>query len=237
MNKNFSHTSPGYAEPVVFEQIFAEKSGGGMLPNQSFDVKEGTALGKDSSGNLQPIKAYKLYAAVDDQDTSLKLVKGSGVAVNDIIGHGAVAVKVTAVDKTTSSDYDTVTVTLGIDIPKGTILFQAKAESVVAGYYDAGSTDEGALKVVASGASDGQINLANVTPYKDSKTLAADDYVIYKAEVISEPKYAPKYILGTSVQAGQGDFEVKLVNGANLRKETAMVADEVVALMKSIQKV
>lgn len=238
MNRNFHYMPAGTPEPVVFEKIFAEKPGGGLMPTQSYDVPAGAAVGFDGEGNLTPIKAYKLYAAVAQADTSIKLVKGSGVAVNDIIGHGAVAVKATAVDKTTSEDYDTVTVTMGVAIAKGTVLFGAKAESVVAGYYDAESTDEGALKVVASGASDGQINLADVTPYKGSKTpLAADDYVIYKAEVKSEPKVAPQYILGTNVHAGEGALEVKLVNGANLRKETAMVADEVVALMKSIEKV
>ena len=48
----------------------------------------------------------------------------------------------------------------------------------VDGYYDAVSTDEGALKVVASDATTGQINLADVTPYFGSKTLAANDYVV-----------------------------------------------------------
>lgn len=48
----------------------------------------------------------------------------------------------------------------------------------VEGYYDAESTDAGALKVVASDATTGQINLADVTPYFGSKTLAANDYVV-----------------------------------------------------------
>ena len=238
MDRNFTYTEAGTPEPVIFEMIFAEKPGGGLLPNQSYDVPVGVAVGFDGEGNLSPIKAYKLAAAVEAADTSIKIEKNSGIAVNDIIGHGAVAKKATAVDKTTSTSYDVVTVTLGVDIAKGTVLFGAKAESVVAGYYDCESTDEGALKVVASGATAGQINLADVTPYKGSQSpLAADDYVLYKNEVVSEPKVAPKYILGTAVTAGQGDMEVKLVNGANIRKETAMVADEVVALMKSIEKV
>lgn len=46
------------------------------------------------------------------------------------------------------------------------------------GYFDATSSTVGALKVVASGASTGEINLADATPYFGSKTLAADDYVI-----------------------------------------------------------
>lgn len=46
------------------------------------------------------------------------------------------------------------------------------------GYFDATSSTAGALKVVASGATTGQINLADATPYFGSKTLAANDYVV-----------------------------------------------------------
>ena len=49
----------------------------------------------------------------------------------------------------------------------------------VAGYYDAESSEAGALKVVASGASTGEINLADANKaYFGTKTLAADDYVV-----------------------------------------------------------
>lgn len=48
----------------------------------------------------------------------------------------------------------------------------------VVGYADAESTTPGAVKVVASGAVAGEINLADVTPYFGSKTLAANDYVV-----------------------------------------------------------
>lgn len=185
MNKNFSHTSTGVAKPVVFEKIFAEKPGGGMLPNQSFDVKEGTALGKDSSGNLQPIKAYKLVTAVAVADTEIEIEKGSGVASGDVIGNDKKSVASTAIDTTTNDDKDVVTVTLGVAIPKGTILYQSASASASA----------------------------------------------------AAPKYTPIYLIGQDISAGSGDQEVKLINGANIRKETAPVADEVVALMKSIQKV
>lgn len=48
----------------------------------------------------------------------------------------------------------------------------------VVGYADAESTTPGAVKVVASGAVAGEINLADATPYFGSKTLAANDYVV-----------------------------------------------------------
>lgn len=46
------------------------------------------------------------------------------------------------------------------------------------GYFDATSDVVGALKIVASGATAGQINLSAVTPYFGDKTLAADMYVV-----------------------------------------------------------
>ena len=47
-----------------------------------------------------------------------------------------------------------------------------------AGYFPADSTTEGALQVKASGATDGQINQAEVTPYFGEGTPAADSYVV-----------------------------------------------------------
>lgn len=46
------------------------------------------------------------------------------------------------------------------------------------GYFDATSDTVGALQIVASGATTGQINLSAVTPYFGDKTLAADMYVV-----------------------------------------------------------
>ena len=68
-------------------------------------------------------------------------------------------------------------------------------ESTEYGYYDATSGTEGALEIVASGASTGQINLASVTPYKGSKgeSLKAGDYVILKN---AEPLYVANTVLG-----------------------------------------
>jgi len=53
------------------------------------------------------------------------------------------------------------------------------------GYFDATSTTEGALKVVASSATTGQINLDDVTPYYGDKTLAANDYVVKDTRYIT----------------------------------------------------
>ncbi len=184
MNVNFKYSDKEPVQPIVFEQVFAEKPGGGLVANPDHDVPVGTAVGKDSQGVFQPIKGFVLAKAVASGDTAIQIAKGSGVKVGDVIATGKKAVKCTAVN-TSNAAYDEVTVSLGIELPAGKVLFQAKAASADA----------------------------------------------------AEPIYTPEYLTGDPVLAGKGDQPVKLVNGANIRKETAPVADEVVALMKSIQKV
>lgn len=231
MDVNFKVTEPAKSEPIVFDEIFAEKVGGGRVKNSAYDLPVGVAVSKDGYA----IKFYKVYEDAEAEATSIKILKGSGVAVNDIFAKGNVAVKCTAVDSTDDA-FDLVTISLGIALEEGDTLYNALAESVEEGYYDATSGTQGALKVVASGASDGQINLADVTPYKGSKSpLAANDYVLWKDEVKAEPKNAPLYVLGESVPAGSGDKLVKLVNVANVRKETIQIAADVLALMPMIQ--
>lgn len=181
MDVKFHYQPAGPVKPVVFETIFAEKNGGGLLANCDFDAHEGMAVGL-VDGKYMPIKAYKLYEDAANDATNIKIEKGSGIAEGDVIGVGKKAVACTGVEET--ADYDIVTVALTVAVKKGQWLYQAA---------NAGT---------------------NATP-----------------------KYAPAYILGTDVPAGTGDAMVKLVNGANIRKETAPVADEVVALMKGIAKI
>lgn len=55
------------------------------------------------------------------------------------------------------------------------------------GYFDATAETEGALKIVANNATPAanEIKLRDVTPYLDSKKLAADDYVVLGTEYIT----------------------------------------------------
>jgi len=181
MNVNFEYKDAGVATPVYFEQIFAEKPGGGRVANPDYDVLPTTAVAVNSNGLYVPIKGYRLVAAVADDDTTIKIAKGSGVKVGEFIGHGAKAVACSAVD-TSNADYDTVTVTMGVEIAKDVVLYQAKAAS-------------------------------------------ADS---------AEPKATPQFITYDPVFAGKGDQLTRLVNGANIRKETANIADEVAALLPTI---
>lgn len=183
MNVNFNYTNPEAADPIVLEQVWGEKPGGGLVANQTYRVKEGTAVGL-SSGKFVPIKAYRLVKAVADSDTTIEIEKGSGVATGDIIAHGAKGVACTAVD-TTNATKDVVTVTLGVAIANGTVLYQAAAASANA----------------------------------------------------AVPKLTPLYVAGQIIEPNQGDQMVKLVNGANLRKETANISVEVAALLTTINLV
>lgn len=183
MEVNFKHNPAKPVEPIYIEQVFAEKPGGGLVANPAFDVPPTTAVGK-SGNQFVAIKAYKLYAAVAAADTSIKIKKGSGVVVGDVIATGKKGVACTAVDNS-KAEYDTVTVTLGVAVAEGTTLYQAKEASASA----------------------------------------------------AEPLAAPEYVTGNWVYANEGDQLVRLINGANLRKETANIAPEVVALLPTINLV
>lgn len=184
MDVNFKYTDPNAVQPVVFEQVYAEKPGGGLVANQTFDIPASTAVGL-SDGKFEPIKAYKLVKAVEAADTSIEIAKGSGIATGDIIAKGAKGVAATAVDTTTNADKDVVTVTLGVAIPEGTVLYQAAAASASA----------------------------------------------------AAPIHTPLFVTGEYITANQGDKLIRLVNGANLRKETANISTEVAALLPTINLV
>ena len=184
MEVKFFHTEAPAQKPIIFEQIFAEKPGGGLLANHTFDVKEGMAVGLNANGKYQAIKAAILYEDAASSATTLKVRKLSGVAVNDFLATGKKAVKVTKVVDT-DPNYDVLTISLGVELKAGNVLYQAAAAS----------------------------------------------------DAAAEMAVTPVYLVGDDVPANSGDFMVKLVNGANIRKETAPVADEVVALMKGIAKV
>lgn len=183
MERNFKFTRAPKPEPIYFEQIFAEKPGGGMLKGQDTGVLKTVAIAKDSGSDLFiPVKGYRLVEAVKTTDTTIKIAKGSGVKEGDVIAHGKLGVACTKVDATTSEDYDVVTVKLGVAIDAGTVLYQAKEASTDA----------------------------------------------------AEPLAKPVYVLGTEYEANTGDQEVRLINGANLRKETANIAEELVELLPTI---
>lgn len=180
MEVNFKHQDPAKVDPIYIEQVFAEKPGGGLVENPSFDAPPTTAVG-EKNGKFVLVKGYRLVGAVAKADSTISIAKGSGIVKGDVIAVGKKAVACTAVD-TSASDKDVVTVTLGVDVAVGTVLYQAKAAS----------------------------------------------------EDAAEPIYTPVYVTGNRLKANEGDQSVRLINGANLRKETANIASEVAALLPMI---
>lgn len=59
----------------------------------------------------------------------------------------------------------------------------------------------------------------------------------YEAISESDNDSVPEYVTGNWVYAGQGDQLVRLINGANLRKETAVITKEQAAKLPTIKLV
>lgn len=86
--------------------------------------------------NMTVAEAY----TTGDANLSIKVAKGSLAYKGMFVGNGSKGAEVTAVD-TTNSEYDTITIkaAFGVNLPKGTVLFEAKAVSGTAQKYIANS--------------------------------------------------------------------------------------------------
>ena len=86
--------------------------------------------------NMTVAEAY----TTGDSNLSIKVAKGSFPYTGMFVGNGSKGAEVTAVD-TTNSEYDTITIkaAFGANLPKGTVLFEAKAVSGTAQKYIANS--------------------------------------------------------------------------------------------------
>lgn len=150
-------------------------------------IRRGTLVEVDFS-NLTAKVAKRAVVLAGGTTTKPRIGKGHLFAVGDVVtkeGSGSASPTISAID-TSNASYDTLTLSAAYT---GLTTDDVLVESTAYGYYDAESTDEGALKVVASGASDGQVNLATANAnYHGSKTLAANDYVVLKnAEELCTP--------------------------------------------------
>lgn len=186
MKDAFKYNAAPANDPVRIEQVYAEKPSGGVVVEPGFDAPETTAVGVNANGKFAVIKGYRLVAAVAEADTTISIEKGSGIAKSDVIAFGKLGVACTAVN-TAGADKDVITVKMGIAIPAGTVLYQAKA-------------------------------------------VSAED-------APAESLYKPKYVTGNKIYAGKGDQPVRLINGANLRKETANIGEDIAAQLSNIELV
>ena len=165
----FHYNEAGKPQPVVFEQIFAEKPGGGMVnaPAGVNFVPAGTGVTNDSNGGLMVIPFARVYEAANSGATSVKVNKGTTLIVGNNYTLGSVSIKVKSIDYS-NANYDLL------------VLNAAASASIAA------------------------------------NSIATTD--VEKAI----------YVTGNDVytEDGQTAFEVRLINGANLRKETANVAPQ-----------
>lgn len=194
---------------------------GGFKPKNT--IAAGTVLQR---GTLCYVDYSDMSAAVIKTATVIsggstskpRIAKGHLFAVGDVVakaGKTDKSVTVSSID-TDSADYDVLNLSAAIT---GLAANDVLVESTEYGYVDAESGDEGALKVVASSPSDGQIALASVTPYLGEKTLAANDYVKLQSAL---PLYTPNMVVGA----------VKEFNGKGL--PTIDAAYEAVVLKPSL---
>ncbi len=168
---------------------------GGFKPKNT--ISTGTVLNR---GTLCQVFFETMEAAVvkvakvltGGTTSKARVAKGHLFAVGDVVfkvGKNDKSVTISKID-TSNADYDVLELSAAIT---GLAANDVLSEALPYGYIDAESGDEGALKIVASNPSDGQIALASVTPYLGEKTLAANDYVKLQN---AAPLYTPNMIVG-----------------------------------------
>ena len=194
---------------------------GGFKPKNT--IANGTVLHR---GVLVEVNFDEMSAAViklakvlaGGTTSKARVAKGHLFAVGDVVakvGKTDKSVSISTID-TSNADYDVLNLSAAIT---GLTTNDVIIESRDYGYIDATSATEGALKIVESSPSDGQIDLASVTPYLGEKTLKANDYVVLQN---AGSKYTPNMVNGS----------VKEFNGKGL--PTIDAAFEAVVLYPSL---
>ena len=194
---------------------------GGFKPKNT--IANGTVLHR---GVLVEVNFDEMSAAViklakvlaGGTTSKVRVAKEHLFAVGDVVakvGKTDKSVSISTID-TSNADYDVLNLSAAIT---GLTTNDVIIESRDYGYIDATSTTEGALKIVESSPSDGQIALASVTPYLGEKGLAANNYVVLQT---AGSKYTPNMVNGA----------VKEFNGKGL--PTIDAAFEAVVLYPSL---
>ena len=188
MDVRFKYNEPSEAEKIYFEQIFAEKPGGGVVKcsfsNIIRDIPPTTPVLQLPDGRIE----------LDYQFTVLEDVEVGSTTIN-------------------------------IELP----FFKcADFTPFSVGY-------EGELSKIASAKeTEYGIQLTVENPFLRKITKGTVLWVSYGNP---EPNKNFKYVTGDWVYANEGNLAVRLINGANLRKETANIASEVAALLPGINLV
>lgn len=188
MDVRFKYNEPAEAEKIYFEQIFAEKPGGGVVKcsfsNIIRDIPPTTPVIQTPDGRIE----------LDYQFTVLEDVEVGSTTIN-------------------------------IEFP----FFKCADFTIFYVGY------EGELsKITSHKDTEYGIQLAVENPFSEKIMKGT---VLWATPRGTEPNPNVKYVTGDWIYANQGDQAVRLINGANLRKETANIASEVAALLPGINLV
>lgn len=198
MDVRFKYNEPAEAEKIYFEQIFAEKPGGGIVVNPGIDYPPSTPVVESNTpGQYAALLQFKVYEDTPKGTPVIKIEKAPfGHNGNDMLANLSIGFKKQAVEiqsfNANDPDFDRISIKTNFssDLKKGDVLYIAKAAS----------EDNAEVNWETSGGK-------------------------------------PVFVTGDWVYANEGDQTVRLINGANLRKETANIASEVAALLPGINLV
>lgn len=199
MKNEFVYNNAEAPAPIRIEQVISEKPGGGLLKDAGYNVPETTPVGLDTDGKYKVIKCAKVKTQYAGSGTSLVVEPGSGIAKNDFIAFGGMAVQVSAVAAAAGEDTLTIGALTGKTINIGDFVYQAaKAATGV-----------------------GEDNMAE--PIVKPLYIVSDGHPTAKNGIVAF--------------AGNGDTPVRLINIANVRKETCCFGAEIEAMLPGINRV
>ena len=121
--------------PRVFMHKVADIRGGVSVKMSELGgdyLREGAVLSAPDNGICHVVKYAEVVAEVGASDTTIKVKKFHNFKEGDFVmsGEGSLAYAITAIDRTGSKDYDTITVVTTLKaIAKGGFLIEAAAES------------------------------------------------------------------------------------------------------------
>mgnify|MGYP003291966960 CR=1 FL=1 len=189
MDVRFKYNEPSEAEKIYFEQIFAEKPGGGI-------IKFAMDLIADVPPTTPVYETRPGFYELGPQFIVLEDVEVGSTTIN-------------------------------IEAPFYNI--QLEIYSVVSIGYKGE-----VVKIASAIKTEHGVQLTVEKPFTNKITKGT---VLWASVGGNEPSPNVKYVTGDWIYANEGDQAVRLINGANLRKETANIASEVAALLPGINLV
>ena len=125
MKNQFQYIEGPTPAPIRIEQVVAEVPGGGLLEDAGYDVIQTTPVGRTENGKYKVVKCARVKTKYTT-GTLLEVEKGSGIAKNDFIAFGGMAVQVSAINTSDASkDVLTIAALTGKTIEVGDFVYQA----------------------------------------------------------------------------------------------------------------